>query len=243
MLENYVHKPAVAEKVTLLKSFQTGNEFASLPFASATMDSVFRKQPLGERRLFMAPNHSSVIGVANQTTMTHTNEVAPTRESPLSNTTAPAVQATRSSPMTYAARIAAPPSIRPLPLFGTLKRDVVLVNADGLRVDCPLPPKSTRVTETLNKKTRVGGKRYCNMHHLHGSCDGHCGYLHEPLSDAGKLVLRHRLRGEKCHDRGRCRDPRCFYGHHCSCPQNKKCNFPTNLHNVDVYTWREVATS
>ncbi|KAK0715431.1 hypothetical protein B0H67DRAFT_580673 [Lasiosphaeris hirsuta] len=80
------------------------------------------------------------------------------------------------------------------------------------------------------------------MFHLYGSCAG-CNYLHEPLSPAEKLVLRHRLRGEKCHDRGRCRDAKCFYGHHCACPMSKKCHFPANMHNVNVSTWREVVAT
>ncbi|KAK0715432.1 hypothetical protein B0H67DRAFT_239948, partial [Lasiosphaeris hirsuta] len=47
MLEKYAHhNRTVADKVTLVKSFQTGSEFASLRFASTTMETVFRNRPL-----------------------------------------------------------------------------------------------------------------------------------------------------------------------------------------------------
>ena len=253
MLEKYVHSPAVAEKVTLLKSFQTGSEYATLPFASTTMEAVFRN-----RRLSVSssggPIPTSVLTTVgmgmgmgmgpskNETALTLYESSAP------STPTMVAVQphnTTRSSPPpTYATRAAVsssptPQTSRPLPLFGTLGSNVILVNADDHRIDFPLPPKSAGAVEKLHQKTHIGGKRYCNMYHLYGNCQG-CNYLHDPISAAEKLVLRHRLRGEKCHDRGRCRDPMCFYGHHCCCPMSKKCHFPASMHNVDVSTWREM---
>ncbi|KAL2134834.1 hypothetical protein VTI74DRAFT_10730 [Chaetomium olivicolor] len=154
--------------------------------------------------------------------------------------------------MTYASRTAAsqpvanPPisTPRPLPVWGTRDKSIVLVNADGHRIDMPLPPKSAAAFENFNRKTYRDGKRYCNMYHLYGSCSGSCGYLHEQLTAAERLVMRHRLRGEKCLDRGKCRDPLCFYGHHCACSTlGKKCSFPAVTHGVDVTSWREVDTA
>ncbi len=266
MLEKYVHNPTVVEKVTLLKSFQTGSEFATLPFASTRMDSIFRN-----RRLSMAvapPTLSSSPVLAAQygvppsdaqvppPTLRRTDTIASREASaPATPVSVPAqlngnhanANGTTKSPSatTYATRVAVAPSPpptpqpRPLPLFGNLGKDVVLVNDDEHRIDCALPPKSAAAVEKLHQKTHFGGKRYCNMFHLYGSCSG-CNYLHDSLSAAEKIVLRHRLRGEKCHDRGRCRDPQCFYGHHCACPGSKRCGFPANMHNVDVSTWKEV---
>ncbi|KAK0643759.1 hypothetical protein B0T16DRAFT_459868 [Cercophora newfieldiana] len=257
MLEKFVHNSAVAEKVTLLKSFQTGSEYAALPFASTTMESIFRNRRLSvgggqvSTPIFTSQNTSagtnggavSVMPVLSRTDSSLSSYEPVTPSTPVMTAAQPIA---RSSPQaTYATRAAVsaspPPSLsRPVPLFGTLGSNVILVNADDHRIDFALPPKSASAVEKLHQKTHVGGKRYCNMYHLYGSCGG-CNYLHDPISAAEKIVLRHRLRGEKCHDRGRCRDSMCFYGHHCSCPMSKKCHFPGNMHNIDVSTWREVA--
>ncbi|GAB1316540.1 hypothetical protein MFIFM68171_06750 [Madurella fahalii] len=225
MLEKYVYDPTVVGKVTMIKSPQAGSEFSALPFGSTTMDPVFtgwfRSGGAGSHRAAKTPAVSETG-----------------RNSP--------------PPTTYASRAGvlqqatAPPESkpRPLPLFGTVGSDVIVVNADGHRLDLPLPPKSAAVSESFNRKTYGGGKRFCNMHHLYGWCSGNCGYLHGQLTAGEKLVMRHRLRLEKCHDRGKCRDPLCFYGHHCACHgQAKKCNFPASMHGVDTAGWKEVSAS
>jgi hypothetical protein len=126
-------------------------------------------------------------------------------------------------------------------VYGSLDKSTILINADGHRIDMPLPPRSATVAESFNRKTHGSGKRFCNMYHLYGTCLGSCGYLHDPLTAAEKLVMRHKLRAEKCHDRGKCRDAACFYGHHCACPgAGKKCNFPAAMHGVDMVSWKGV---
>lgn len=242
MLEKYNHNPAVVAKVTLLKSFQTGLEFAALPFASTTMESVFRERPLDEVSHSMTQTHGGVAGVTPGQMMTPlVNGSGSTHEIPGRTTAVAPGQATANSPPSYAAQLARPSLGRPLPLFGDLGQGIVLVNADGLRLDCPLPHKSRIATESLNRKTGAG-RRYCSMYHLNGRCGGNCGYFHGDLTDAEKLVVRHRLRGQRCHKGGYCQDPMCIYGHHCSCPGIGKCSFPANMHNVDVSTWKEVIT-
>lgn len=259
MLEKYVRNVPVAEKVTLLKSFQTGSEYAALPFASTSMASVFRT-----RRLSIPPG-SQVGSLAVQYPPTdyHTpppGQMSPKRETaPTPPSSAPSTPTTTTialhttstkptSPATYAARAAVaaltpPPGLsRPIPTTTSLPDNVILLNANDHRIDATLPPKSAGATDRIHHKTTISGKRYCNPFHLSGSCSGGgCSYSHEPLSVAEKLVLRHRLRGEKCHERGRCRDPRCYYGHHCGgCGSAKKCNFSVGMHGVDVESWREV---
>jgi len=255
MLEKFVHNSAVAEKVTLLKSFQTGSEYAALPFASTTMETIFRNRRLSigggqlSTSIMAAPYVSStsvggsVSGIPALSRKDSGLGYEPSTPGTPTMITAQPISR-NSPPVTYATRAAVPaspppPLSRPLPLFGTLGSNIILVNADEHRIDFPLPPKSANAVEKLHQKTHIGGKRYCNMYHLYGACGG-CNYLHDPISTAEKIVLRHRLRGEKCHDRGRCRDPMCFYGHHCACPMSKKCHFPGNMHNVDLSTWREV---
>jgi hypothetical protein len=119
-----------------------------------------------------------------------------------------------------------------LPVFGTLDKNVILVNADGHRIDMPLPPKSAAVADALKRKIYVDGKKFCHMYHLYGSCVGGCGYVHGQVSAGEKLVMRHKMRGQKCHDRAQCRDPLCFYGHHCACLGGKKCGFPVAMHGA-----------
>ncbi len=214
--------------MTLVKSFKTGYEFSKLPYPHTTMDSVFRKLPLVE--VLPSTDSSVVRNGCGQLVTPHTNGTA------LPTITTPAM-APRSSSTTYAAQAGA--SVRPLPQLGTLGPAAILLNDHDLRVDCLLPAKSVAASEIQYQKSREG-KRYCNKFHLCGSCEGNCGYLHDPLHPAEKLVKRHFLRGEKCKKGGQCREPKCFYGHHCDCPQTKKCAFPPSLHNIDVSTWRIV---
>ena len=262
MLEKYVRNVPVAEKVTLLKSFQTGSEYAALPFASTSMASVFRTRRLSIPRAGSPGNlavqyPSAVYHPPSLIQMSPKRETAssPPSSAPSTPTITTAALHTAStkpaSSPTYAARAAVaaftPPSgiSRPVPSTTSLPDNVILVSANDHRIDATLPPKSAGAVERIHHKTTISGKRYCNPFHLSGSCNGSgggggCNYSHEPLTVAEKLVLRHRLRGEKCHERGRCRDPRCFYGHHCGCNTPKKCNFSVGMHGVDVESWREV---
>ncbi|KAK4032531.1 hypothetical protein C8A01DRAFT_41030 [Parachaetomium inaequale] len=233
MLEKFVHSPEVVEKVTLVKSFQVGTEFSRLPFQSTSMEALFRDRPLTPRGASTS-NAKDFLSAQVAVTPNGTSG-SPTNKS--------------SPPATYASRAAAPQAVailptstpRPLPVFGTIDKDTILVNADGHRLDMPLPSKSGSVAERFNRRTYAGGLRYCNKYQLSGTCPGNCAFLHVPLKEEEKLVMRHKLRAEKCHDRGKCRDPLCYYGHHCACSGvGKKCNFPVVMHGVDVASWKEV---
>lgn len=236
MLEKFVHVPEIVGKVTMIKSFQTGNEFASLPFRSVTMESVFKSHRLGlgAGPISKTKNGGLESAVSADGFMAY----------PVSSSGIPT--AGLSPATTYAARAAAlqpTTSSRSRPIFGTVNKSIILVNAYGHRIDMPLPPRSATIAESFNRKTYGGGKRFCNMFHLYGACLGDCGFLHTSLTAGEKLVMRHKLRGEKCHDRGACRDPLCFYGHHCTCLKTgKKCGFPAKMHGVDLTSWREVDT-
>lgn len=240
MLEKYVHDPAIVGKVTMIKSSQAGSEFSGLPFSSTTMGSVFMRQPRSVGAESSRATKSPAVSEAGS--LPGQPQSGANRHTP------------QPSPATYAQTAAPQPATalagfdqRPLPVFGTLGKSIIVVNADGHRIDLPLPPKSAAASESFNRKTHGGGKRFCNMHHLYGLCTGNCGYLHGQLTAGEKLVMRQRLRLVKCYDGGNCRNPLCFYAHHCACHgqekgQLKKCNFPVSMHGVSPAGWREVDT-
>lgn len=231
----------MVRKVTMIKSFQTGNEFASLPFRSVTMETVFRGHRLGfgARPVSKAKNSGFEAATGTGGFRADSASSSARATASFSPPVTHATRATASQPMP------APPaaSSGPRPIFGTVDKNIILINADGHRIDMPLPPRSATVADSFNRKTHVGGKRFCNMYHLHDACLGDCGFLHGSLTAGEKLVLRHKLRERKCRDRGECRDPFCLYGHHCTCPKTgEKCNFPTVMHGVDVTRWMQIDT-
>lgn len=242
MLEKCAHNPAAVKKVTMIRSFQTGGEFDGLPFRTTTMDTVFRARPIVPGVELVTPDQTNppANGLPGP---------AATGFSSNSSTTSKQV----SPQATYASRAAGPqlaatPSpasgLRRIPEWGTLDKTIILINNAGHRIDMTLPATSTAVVRAFYRKMHVGDKRFCNKFHLGGACPGNCGYLHDPLTAGEKLVKRHKLRTEACHDQGGCRDPVCFYGHHCACPgMGKKCNFPPAMHGVDVTSWRTVNTA
>ncbi|KAK5661101.1 hypothetical protein OQA88_10991 [Cercophora sp. LCS_1] len=229
MLEKYVHDQVVAAKVTLVKSFQVGTEFSTLPFQTVSFDAVFRSGPLG------APNSQKVRLITPQDIPAG------------SGTGARLDKGGASPPATYATRAASISSeplgtSRLLPLLSDLGANVILLNDRNQRVDCALPLKSPSSVASWHEKTVIGKKRYCSMFHLQGSCSvSQCSYLHGSISSGEKNVLRHNLRAQKCKKLGECRDRKCYYGHHCGC-SGQKCSgrFPAGSHGVDVSSWREV---
>ncbi|KAK3940250.1 hypothetical protein QBC46DRAFT_385688 [Diplogelasinospora grovesii] len=212
LLEEYAVDNAVAERVTLVHSFDIGKEFASLKFKSTKMDGVFHGKPLESVK---SPLSSSLLSAQVQDGRTGTS-------------------------LTWAARAEAAKSVDKAKATVSLKaKDLppgaVLVNADGQRVDAELTQPSQNGVDGWHHKTKVAGIKYCRAYHLLGGCKGGCGYSHGPLSEEEKLVYRNRLRREVCHVGVQCLDPRCFYGHSCSCKQSK-CIFPAVMHSIDAST-------
>jgi hypothetical protein len=140
----------------MIKSFQTGSEFTGLPFPTMTMDAVFRGHPL-----------ASVGGRKPGTQKAQANGWAAPANGhlvPVASSSSSAGKPGSSPPVTYTSRAAAsqngaapgPSSSLPLPLFGTLSKNSVLINADAHRIDMPLPPKSASATEAFSRKTNTG---------------------------------------------------------------------------------------
>ncbi|KAF7549187.1 hypothetical protein G7046_g8427 [Stylonectria norvegica] len=185
MLEKFVHQPEVVAKVTLLKSFQTGVEFAPLPFSSVTMESVFRSQPISEgppsaclRRSDGCANGAGVVLSRNETTPPAST--APSPMGPIPDLT---VKPSRS----YAATASSAKAPQPLPVYGTVDAKTILLNANDHRIDLPLPLYSKSARQSLNCKLG-GGQRFCNRYLFHGDCPGGCGYPHKTLPEDEKLI-------------------------------------------------------
>lgn len=207
-LEDYTANPSLVARVTLLHGFRVGREFGALQCQSMKMESVFRSD------LVRSPS-------------------APTK-SPASDSD----MASSTKGLTWA-QIGGQGNAKVNPTSTNTVdpgSGLVLVNADGQRVDgqLPVPPKDA--LDSWHHKTKVAGVKFCRMYHLSGYCGGGCSYSHGPLSEGEKLVCRRQLRLEACHARLQCRDPNCFYGHNCSCRKRQTCKFSSEMHDVDVST-------
>ncbi|KAI1370176.1 hypothetical protein F4677DRAFT_451645 [Hypoxylon crocopeplum] len=211
LLEKYNLDDALRERVILLHSFDVGREFSSLSFKSITMDEVFGSKPQTRTPVSPSPSPSfqgkSERGAASLTWAKKVETAKPAEH----------------------AKVAVSVMEKDLP------PGVVLVNVSGQRVDSELAKLPQRGLDGWHHKTKVAGMKYCRMYHLQGSCKGNCGYSHGELSADEKLVYRSRVRREACHVGAHCRDPGCFYGHNCSCKQNR-CAFSAEMHCVDSST-------
>ncbi|KAI1106177.1 hypothetical protein F4804DRAFT_330546 [Jackrogersella minutella] len=119
--------------------------------------------------------------------------------------------------------------------------DYYLVNSVGERVDEPIPPYDVAAEQRLQKRNEMERRGPCNRFHLNGHCDVMgCTYYHEErLGPAEQLVLRARARGSLCSHKTSCRNPGCFWGHHCKYNQNgQTCQRPncifTGTHYIDT---------
>lgn len=211
MLEEY-QQSVIADRVTLLRSFETGKEFSGLSFPCFEMKKIFRSKPVGYRAS-SPPAIPQALGNSANTTPT--------------STWAARLSTTGGNNTVFVSR-----QSRDLP------PGAVLLNAAEQRIDAQLPSPSRMAWNSWHQKTKRVGMRYCRSFHLHpDSCDkdpDDC-YSHGPLSEEEKFAFRHELRREKCYTGLQCRDPYCFYGHNCSC-DGRQCKLPLEMHNVDIAT-------
>ncbi|KAL4914636.1 hypothetical protein BDW62DRAFT_213286 [Aspergillus aurantiobrunneus] len=191
-LENH-QQGDVAKKISLLYPFEIGGEFASLKFQSTKLEDVFRTEPVNQRQ-------------------------SPTPIQPALHISTPDTQATAS--LGWEARLGGTGFTAP----GVTSRKIedlppglVYVNEREQRLDAVYPRPSPEALVTWSHKVKNAKMRYCRKYYLQGGCGGGCGYSHGPLTEGEILAFRHDLQLEKCHAGVKCRDPRCFYGHHCSC--------------------------
>ncbi|KAF2810481.1 uncharacterized protein BDZ99DRAFT_313074 [Mytilinidion resinicola] len=207
VLEKHAGDSAVAERVTLLHSFDIGREFYTLSFQSTRMEDIFRAE--------YVQGFGAVASVGHQ--------AVPEEE-------------TNGTATTWAALARVTESTDKKDLSTKIRdAQTVLVNAAGQRVDVKPAQPSKAALESWNHKVNVLRLRFCRPYHLLGGCNGKCNYSHGPLTKDEKLVLRRYIRGEPCHVGPKCREAKCYYGHNCSC-QKQKCQFSTEMHRVDEST-------
>ncbi|KAI3529004.1 C-x8-C-x5-C-x3-H type zinc finger protein [Colletotrichum abscissum] len=65
-----------------------------------------------------------------------------------------------------------------------------LMNADGQRIDEPLPKVDSALEKGFNMRMASLGKKFCNNHHLHGKCNyPGCNYIHGNKLIASEMIL------------------------------------------------------
>ncbi|KAF2499390.1 hypothetical protein BU16DRAFT_535752 [Lophium mytilinum] len=210
MLEKYAGDSIIAERVTLLHSFEIGREFHALNFQSTRMEDLFRAESVQSLGTVVSVGHQAV----------------------------PREEERNGTATTWAALAKANGGTEKQGVSIKIKDpQTVLVNAAGQRVDVRLGKPSQAAFDSWNHKVKVAGLKYCRPYQLWGGCKGKCNYSHGPLSKEEKLVYRRLVRGEPCHVGSKCRDAKCYYGHNCSC-QKQKCpnKFPVDMHRVDEST-------
>lgn len=228
LLEKYVADDALRQRIILLNSFGVGKEFASLNFSSTSFTGVFGDSPLTLTKSPVSPRSSSPSSLAKKAKVERVG-------SPITCTWANKAETTK---FVENGKGSASLKAKDLPPH------TILVDAGDRRIDVELQ-LSPEAVKSWNHKTKVAGVKYCRMYQLFGGCKGGCGYSHGPLSADEKLVYRSRLRREVCHVGVLCRDPKCLYGHHCSCKQNK-CAFSKEMHGVEFSTariWKKSANA
>ncbi|KAF2730556.1 hypothetical protein EJ04DRAFT_473585 [Polyplosphaeria fusca] len=209
------------DRITLLKSFQTGRDYSHLPFKSIRLPSLFRTQA------FSAP-------------------APPAIENGSKNGTASAGQGS-----SYAARASASDNstTEPIPTSPTTpaNRSVVLVNAKGERLDrISKKPSQSAFSKYHSKKKELentGKRGPCNLHFLGGACSmpaANCQFWHDGFDKVDIAVLKWFMRFQCCDMGPRCRSVSCFYGHACVNFCKGPCKFGPELHGVDRTGEREV---
>lgn len=119
------------------------------------------------------------------------------------------------------------------------RKAYIYLNNDGKRVDDHLD-YDVRLVAPMRSRT----PRFCNNHYLNGFCpQPHCAYEHSVRLERTELeTLRHIARGIPCNTVF-CKNPYCTCGHQCrhgvDCTR-RDCNFPKDMHDVDLSTARLV---
>lgn len=209
---------SLQDRITLLKSFQTGRQYSDLPFKSIHLPSLFRTQALSASVPFHVAHLPSGNGSREGTGST-------------------------SPGLSYAARACASgasdgSTIEPASPPPTKRRNI-LVNAAGDRLDrVSKKPSQATFTNFHSKKRELeatGKRGPCNSHYLGSGClmvPSKCQYWHDGFDKADVSVLKWFMRFQPCGEGLRCRYVWCFYGHAClGC--KTPCKFSWEMHNVE----------
>ncbi|KAL5379282.1 hypothetical protein DPSP01_008555 [Paraphaeosphaeria sporulosa] len=216
---------SLRDRITLLKSFQTGRQYGDLPFKSIRLPSLFRTRAFSASTPLHAAQPAPGNGLRNGITFT-----------------GPA--------LSYAARAGASDgsTVEPTPPspVNTNNRSVILVNAKGERLDRFLkkPPQAAFTNFHVKKRElEATGKRGpCNLHYLGSGCPmmaSKCQFWHDGFDNADISLLKWFMRIQPCDEGLRCRSVWCFYGHSCNVCK-PSCKFSSEMHGVERTGEREV---
>jgi hypothetical protein len=207
------------DRITLLKSFQTGRQYGDLPFKSIHLPSLFRTQAFSAsvplHVAHPAPGNSSRDGTGS---------------------TGPG--------LSYAARAGASDgsTVEPAPPSPTnsTNRRVILVNSAGERLERFLKkPSQAAFAHYYGKKRELeatGKRGPCNIHYLGGGCPmlaSDCQFWHNGFDEADISVMKWFMRFQPCDEGLRCRSVWCFYGHVCFGGCKPSCKFSSEMHVVE----------
>ncbi|MCJ1285356.1 hypothetical protein MMC26_004696 [Xylographa opegraphella] len=124
---------------------------------------------------------------------------------------------------------------------------VVYLNQHDQRIDPPLLGITEH--ERTRFRQRTNNQHLCNEYHLLGKCPAlpgrACLFDHKYVDPGLLLVLKERLRLQRCKKGSACRSHDCYYGHACrgpGCTGGKGCSFSSLLHNLDADVVREIST-
>lgn len=100
----------------------------------------------------------------------------------------------------------------------------LLLNADGERIDEPLPTGDPATIRRVEDRVARNGP-LCNAYHLNGRCEkdqiGACTYQHgERLGPKERLAWRQKARGTRCLQKQYCMKIDCPLGHICQYGKN-----------------------
>jgi hypothetical protein len=179
------------DRVTLLKSFQTGRQYGNLPFRTIRLPSLFRTRPFSASALDNAARNGTSLTTPVSSYAAHVGASdASTVKSP------------------------------PLLPKNSASRNLILQNARGQRLDKFInEPSQVAFTKYHSKKRELeatGKRGPCNLHYLGGGCTmtaSICQYWHEGFGKADVNVLRWIMRSQRCNSGVRCRSAACMYGH------------------------------
>ncbi|KAI1479191.1 hypothetical protein K445DRAFT_314129 [Daldinia sp. EC12] len=222
-LRPYQLETSICNKISLLETTQPPREFGELVFRRVRFNDVFRSELLPEGWLPPTPPPS-------------TGKPAPVTPISATKPTSYAGMASWTSTVPFVNSFKRP-ATTPVKSLKASPRKFYYVNAEGQRVDGPLPQADAYSEQRFKERCEEEGNRKpCNRYHLHGICEENsCLYYHgEPLSLGEQLILRIKARGSLCNYKGSCKSVDCYWGHHCryqKC-QRLNCAFATT-HGID----------
>ena len=216
------------QKVTLLKSFETGHEFATLSFGEIELPELFRRQTIrgntGPRvhrgsQSSSAEAHNLLLAIGTNAA----DSISRTKGTYAAMAVGPGQSGINAGQANSANGAIIP----------------VLLNSKGQRIDSRLPLASPNAVSQYAKKID-SGDRFCNGFFLASQCPcgntGLCTFQHSGLSAEEVAVMRVEKRSLPCKLGLACRKTACFYGHHCPQPDcgAKICKFgfSADMHSV-----------